>query len=64
MDAAEDFASLLHTVTDYSAVAVGANWRKRMDRALEAVEGMVLAGNDYLKCFVIFVFANFACRHT
>jgi len=64
MDAAEDFASLLHAVTDDPALAVRANRRQRVDRALEAIEGVVLAGNNYLKGFVIFVFTNFTCSHT
>ena len=41
MDAAEDFASLLHAVTDDPALAVRANRRQRVDRALEAIEGVV-----------------------
>ena len=60
MDATENFSPLLHAVPDDPAVAVRANWRKRMDRALEAVKGVVLIGNDYLKRLVIFIFANFA----
>jgi hypothetical protein len=64
MDATENFSPLLHAVPDDPAVAVRANWRKRMDRALEAVKGVVLIGNDYLKRLVIFIFANFASSHT
>jgi hypothetical protein len=64
MDAAEDFASLLHAVPDYPATAVRTNRRQGMDRALEAIERVVFAGNDYFKRLVIFIFANFACSHT
>ena len=64
MDATENLSPLLHAVPDDPAVAVRANWRKRMDRALEAVKGVVLIGNDYLKRLVIFIFANFASSHT
>ena len=64
MDAAEDFASLLHAVTDDPALAVRANRRQRVDRALEAIEGVVLAGNNHLKGLVIFIFTNFTCSHT
>ena len=64
MDATENFSPLLHAVPDDPAVAVRANWRKRMDRALEAVKGMVRAGHDYLKRLVVFIFANFTCSHT
>ena len=64
MDAAEDFASLLHAVTDDPALAVRANRRQRVDRALEAIEGVVLASDNHLKGLVIFIFTNFACSHT
>jgi len=64
MDAAEDFTSLLHAMSDDPAVAVRANRRERMDRALKAIEGVVCAGNDYLERLVIFVSTNFACSHT
>jgi hypothetical protein len=63
MDTAEDLARLLHAVSDDPAVAVRANRRQRMDRALEAVEGVVLAGNDHFKRLVIFILANFAFSH-
>jgi len=64
MDATKDFASLLHAVPNDPAVAVRANWCQRMDRALEAVKDVMLAGDDHLKRLVIFIFANFACSHT
>ena len=64
MDAAEDFASLLHAVTDDPALAVRADWRECVDCALEAIEGVMLTGNDHFKRLVIFIFANFACSHT
>jgi hypothetical protein len=38
MDAAEDFATLLHAVPNNPAVAVRANRRERMDRAFETIE--------------------------
>jgi hypothetical protein len=64
MDATEDFAPLLHAVPNDPAVAVRANWRERVDRALEAVKDVMLVGNDHLKRLVIFIFANFASSHT
>lgn len=64
MDAAEDLPVGFHTVTHYAALAVRADWCQRMDRALEAIEGMMLAGNDHFKRLVIFILANFACSHT
>ena len=64
MDATEDLSVGFYAVTDDPAVAVRANRRERMDRALKAIEGVVCAGNDYLERLVIFVFTNFACSHT
>ena len=64
MDAAEDFAALLHAVPNNPAVAVRANRRERVDRALETVEGVTLPADDHFKRLVIFVFANLTCSHT
>ncbi len=64
MDTAEDLAALLHAVPNNPAVAVRANRRERMDRALETVEGVVLPGHNHFECLVILIFANFACSHT
>jgi hypothetical protein len=64
MDTAKDFSIGFHAVADNPALAVGANRRERVDCALEAIEDVMLAGNDYLKRLVIFIFANFACSHT
>jgi hypothetical protein len=51
-------------VADAPAVAVRANRRERVDCALEAIEGVMLAADDYFKGLVIFIFANFAFGHT
>jgi hypothetical protein len=64
MDAAEDFSSLLHAVTDDPAVAMRADRCQRVDRALEAIEGVMLPGNNHFKRLVIVVFTNFALSHT
>jgi hypothetical protein len=64
MDAAEDLSVCFNAVSDDSAVAMRTNRRQRVYRALEAVERVMLAGNDHFKRLVIFVFANFACSHT
>jgi hypothetical protein len=64
MDATEDLSVGFHTVTNHPALAVRANRCERVDCALEAIEGVMLTGNDYFKRFVIFIFANFACSHT
>ena len=62
--AAVDLSVGFNAVPDNPAVAVRANRRQRMDRALEAVEGVTFSTKDYLKRLVIFIFANFACSHT
>jgi hypothetical protein len=64
MDATEDLSIGFHAVADHPAVAVRANRRERVDCAFEAIEGVMLTGNDHFERFVIFVFANFACSHT
>jgi hypothetical protein len=64
VDTAKDLSIRFHAVTYHPAVAVRANWRQRMDRALEAIEGVMLAGDDYFKRLVVFIFANFAFSHT
>jgi hypothetical protein len=64
VDTAEDLSVGFNTVSHNPAVALRANGRQRVDRALEAIERVVLPANDYFKRLVIFVFANFACSHT
>jgi hypothetical protein len=64
MDAAEDFAALLDAMSDDPAMAVRTNRRERVDRAFEAIKGVLLASDDHLKRLVIVIFANFAFRHT
>ena len=64
MDAAKDLSIGFHAVADHPALAVRANRRERVDCALKAIEDVTLAGNDYFKRLVIFIFANFASSHT
>jgi hypothetical protein len=64
MDATENLSVRFNAVPDDSAIAMRANRRQRVDRALKAVEGMVFATNDYFECLVILIFANFTCSHT
>ena len=64
MDTTEDLSLRFDAVADDTAVAVGTNRRQRVDCALEAVEGVTLSAHDDFKRLVIFVLANFACRHT
>jgi len=64
VDTTEDFSVRLDAVADDTTVAVRANRRQRVDRALEAIKGVTFSGDDDFKRLVIFVLANFACRHT
>ena len=64
VDAAEDLAIRFDAVSDDPAVAVRTDRRQRVDRALEAVKGVMLPTHNDFKRLVIFVLANFACSHT
>ena len=64
MNAAIDLSVGFHAVPDDPAVAVWADRRERVDRAFEAVEGVILSGYDPFKRLVIFILANFAFSHT
>ena len=64
MDATKDLSVGFHTVADDPAIALWADWCQRVDRALETIERVMLAGYDHFKRLVIFVFANFACSYT
>jgi hypothetical protein len=64
MDATKDLSVGFHAMADHPALAVRANRRKRVNRALKAIEGVMLASDDHLKRLVIIIFANFACSHT
>jgi hypothetical protein len=64
MDATKDLSIGFHAVADHPALAVRANRRERVDCALKAVEGVMLASDDDLKRLVIIIFANFASSHT
>ena len=64
MYAAEDLSVGFNAVSHDSAVTVRTNRSKRVNRALEAVERVVLPGDHNFKRLVIVVFANFAFSHT
>ena len=64
MDTTEDFSVRFNAVADDTTTAVCANRRERVDCALEAVEGVTLSAHDNFKRLVIFILANFTCRHT
>jgi hypothetical protein len=64
MNAAEDLSVGFNTVPDNPAVTMRTNRSECVNRALEAVEGVVLPGDHNFKRLVIVVFANFAFSHT
>jgi hypothetical protein len=64
MNAAIDLPIGFHTVPHDPTIAMRANWCQSVDRALEAIERVMLAGYDDFKRLVVFIFANFACSHT
>ena len=64
VDAAENLSVSFNAVPDNPAIAMRANRRQCVDRAFEAVEGVVLPADDHFKRLVVFVLANFACSHT
>jgi hypothetical protein len=64
MNAAEDLSVGFNAVPDNPAIAMRANRGECVDRALEAVERVVLAGDHNFKRLVIVVFANLAFSHT
>jgi hypothetical protein len=63
MSAAEDLPVSFHSVTDDSTMTVRTDWGQRMDCTFEAIECVMLARYDEFKCFIVFVFANFAFSH-
>ena len=63
MSAAEDLPVGFHSMAEDPTMTVRTDWRERMDRTFEAIERVMLARYDDFKCFVIFVFANFAFSH-
>lgn len=58
-----DGAVRLHPMPDHSAAAVGATGRQTVDRALEAVEGVLVTVHGHREGFVVVVAAHFASRH-
>jgi hypothetical protein len=63
VDAAENPAFFLDTVSDDATAAVRTVRGERMDRALEAVESMGLASDDYFEILVIAIPADFTCSN-
>ena len=63
MDAAKNLPVRFDAMTNYPAVAVGANWRQRVDRALEAVEDMTATIPRHFHDLVVLVLAHLTARH-
>jgi hypothetical protein len=63
MSAAEKAAAYFHAVADHPALAMLADGRNRLNGTLEAVERVPCPGSDQLESLVVFITANFACRH-
>jgi hypothetical protein len=63
MVAAEERAFLFEAVTEDMNAAIVAGWSQRMDRALEAVEGVGGAVHGHRECLVVVVSAGFASSH-
>ena len=63
MGATEDSISFFHVVADDSAAAMRALRRQRVDRALKAVEDMLLSLQNYFKKFVVVISADFTLSH-
>ena len=64
MSAAEDLRVGFHSVADDPTMTVRTDWRERMDCTFEAIEPVMLARYHDFKCFVVFIFANFAFSHS
>jgi len=63
MSAAEKAPPNLHTVADYSALAVLTGGSNRLDRTLQTVESMPWPVGYQLESLVVFITADFAFRH-
>jgi len=63
MSAAEDLLVGFHSMANDPTMTVRTDRGERMDCTFEAIERVMLARYDHFKCFVVFVFANFAFSH-
>jgi len=63
MGATEDSISFFHVVADDPATAMRALRRQRVDRALKAVEEMLLSLQNYFKKFIVVISADFTLSH-
>jgi hypothetical protein len=60
---AEERALRFDSVTQDFTATVVAYWRQLVNGTLETVEGMRLAGRDYLKREIVIVAADFTASH-
>jgi hypothetical protein len=63
VSAAEKATANLHTVTNYSALAMFTDRRDRLNRAFKAVKCVPRTGSSQFEGFVIIVATNFAFCH-
>jgi len=61
--ATEEPASNFHSMSNNFALAMFADWRDRLNRALEAVEYMAISSRYDLETFVVVISTNFALCH-
>jgi hypothetical protein len=63
MGAAEEGSVGFNAVPDHFAPAMSARWSQRMNRTLEAIEGMRTTLHGYLECFIVLVTTGFTLCH-
>ena len=63
MSAAEKALTNLHTMADYSALAMLTDGSNRLNGTLQTVEGVSCPGGYQLESLIVLVTANFAFRH-
>jgi hypothetical protein len=63
VDAAKNLSRFLDAVADDPAAAAWTTRCERLDRALEAVEGMTLSAENDLEGFVVVISADFTWSH-
>lgn len=61
--AEKDSLIVFHTMAQYPAATMVADWRQCVNRTLKTVEYMSHSAHCHIECFVIFVSADFANGH-
>jgi hypothetical protein len=64
VDTTKNLSVRFHAMADDAAIAVRTNGCQRVNRTLEAVESVTLSSHNDFKRLIVFVLADFACRHT